>query len=321
LNDPRVTYWEPAKWAAKLRATKTDDNILLLKINMGAGHGGKSGRWERLHEVAEAYGFVLSQMGERQIVRPKGARAAFLLFALVACAAGTGPAQNAARPAAVPAEVEVVRDRQGWTAAYRFHRASPVWVFARSPLARESGRSYRPESWTIETPGVRLERRGWYDVLVADGGRPVPERVRIRFTPYVQDIQTGYDAALAFTDGSVALFDQQFKAFPVDSLADAAALPIDLDAVAAAGPPTRTTFRDTRGRVLFEGRRYDTLTLEDRGTYVLFGAARPIITEAISAVFDPQLPGWLRAFLSRSTADILAGYARTLGPAPGASRW
>jgi oligopeptidase B len=63
LNDPRVTYWEPAKWAAKLRATKTDDNLLLLKINMGAGHGGKSGRWDRVREVAEAYAFVLSQMG------------------------------------------------------------------------------------------------------------------------------------------------------------------------------------------------------------------------------------------------------------------
>jgi oligopeptidase B len=64
LNDPRVTYWEPAKWAAKLRATKTDDNLLLLKINMGAGHGGKSGRWDRLQEVAEAYAFVLTQIGE-----------------------------------------------------------------------------------------------------------------------------------------------------------------------------------------------------------------------------------------------------------------
>ena len=64
LNDPRVTYWEPAKWAAKLRATKTDDNLLLLKINMGAGHGGKSGRWDRLHEVAEAYAFVLTQIGD-----------------------------------------------------------------------------------------------------------------------------------------------------------------------------------------------------------------------------------------------------------------
>jgi oligopeptidase B len=64
LTDPRVTYWEPAKWAARLRATKTDDNLLLLKINMGAGHGGKSGRWNALHEVAEAYAFVLSQMAD-----------------------------------------------------------------------------------------------------------------------------------------------------------------------------------------------------------------------------------------------------------------
>jgi oligopeptidase B len=62
LTDPRVTYWEPAKWAAKLRATKTDSNPLFLKINMGAGHGGKSGRWERLHEVAETYAFVLTQV-------------------------------------------------------------------------------------------------------------------------------------------------------------------------------------------------------------------------------------------------------------------
>ncbi|MEP2990054.1 MAG: S9 family peptidase [Parasphingorhabdus sp.] len=63
LNDPRVTYWEPAKWTAKLRATKTDDNMLLMKINMGAGHGGKSGRWNRIQEIAEEYAFILWQMG------------------------------------------------------------------------------------------------------------------------------------------------------------------------------------------------------------------------------------------------------------------
>jgi oligopeptidase B len=63
LNDPRVTYWEPAKWAAKLRATKTDDNVLLLKTNMGAGHGGKSGRFESLREGAEEHAFVLWQLG------------------------------------------------------------------------------------------------------------------------------------------------------------------------------------------------------------------------------------------------------------------
>jgi len=63
LNDPRVTYWEPAKWNARLRAMRTDANLQLLKTNMGAGHGGQSGRWTRLREVAEAYAFVLTQMG------------------------------------------------------------------------------------------------------------------------------------------------------------------------------------------------------------------------------------------------------------------
>jgi len=63
LNDPRVTYWEPAKWVARLRDTKTDDNVLLLKTNMGAGHGGKSGRWNSLYETAEEFAFILWQMG------------------------------------------------------------------------------------------------------------------------------------------------------------------------------------------------------------------------------------------------------------------
>jgi oligopeptidase B len=63
LNDPRVTYWEPAKWVAKLREVKTDDNVLLLKTNMGAGHGGKSGRFESLREDAEEAAFFLWQLG------------------------------------------------------------------------------------------------------------------------------------------------------------------------------------------------------------------------------------------------------------------
>ena len=63
LNDPRVTYWEPAKWVAKLRATRTNDDLLLLKTNMGAGHGGKSGRFTALHETAEEYAFLLVAHG------------------------------------------------------------------------------------------------------------------------------------------------------------------------------------------------------------------------------------------------------------------
>ncbi len=60
LHDSQVQYFEPAKWVAKLRTMKTDNQPLLFKINMEAGHGGKSGRFERLHETAEEYSFILS---------------------------------------------------------------------------------------------------------------------------------------------------------------------------------------------------------------------------------------------------------------------
>jgi oligopeptidase B len=60
LHDSQVQYWEPAKWVAKLRALKTDDNILLMKTNMEAGHGGASGRFRRYHETALEYAFLLS---------------------------------------------------------------------------------------------------------------------------------------------------------------------------------------------------------------------------------------------------------------------
>lgn len=62
LNDPRVQYWEPAKWVALLRTRKTDDNPLLLKTNMGAGHGGASGRYDYLEETAFEYAFLLDQV-------------------------------------------------------------------------------------------------------------------------------------------------------------------------------------------------------------------------------------------------------------------
>ena len=62
LNDPRVHYWEPAKWTAKLRSIKTDSNRLLLKTNMGAGHGGASGRYDSLKELAFDYAFILDTL-------------------------------------------------------------------------------------------------------------------------------------------------------------------------------------------------------------------------------------------------------------------
>jgi len=63
LWDSQVQYYEPAKWVAKLRAMKTDDHPLVFRINMEAGHGGKSGRFRRYHDIAEYYAFMLDQLG------------------------------------------------------------------------------------------------------------------------------------------------------------------------------------------------------------------------------------------------------------------
>lgn len=66
LNDPRVSYWEPAKWVAKLRTMNTSKNMLLLKTNMGAGHFGQSGRYDYLKEIAMQYAFLLKALGIMQ---------------------------------------------------------------------------------------------------------------------------------------------------------------------------------------------------------------------------------------------------------------
>ena len=65
LHDSQVQYWEPAKWVAKLRDLKTDDNLLLLKTNMEAGHGGASGRFEYIKELALEYAFLISLTTEK----------------------------------------------------------------------------------------------------------------------------------------------------------------------------------------------------------------------------------------------------------------
>lgn len=241
----------------------------------------------------------------------RAALAALAMLALAGCAASGSRTVR-------PLEVAAIRSGDSWSAEFHFPRRAGAWVFVRSALARIGEQPWRPQSWTVETPGVRLERRGHYDVLVPARGRRVPERVRVRFTPFTGDLIADYDPALAFTDGSVALFSGQFEAFPLDSAAAAGRLPIDLSGAGAPASPTRVTFSDAAGQVLHAGQRYQAVVLDQAsGSYVLFGPAQPIVTEELSTIIDPQLPRWIGDSLARSAPEILAHYAAAMGPAPG----
>lgn len=225
----------------------------------------------------------------------------------------TVPSHAAHAP--IVAEVEVTRDGDRWFADYRLGRSAPAWAFLHSALAREDRKPWRPRSWTIDTPGLRLERRGWYDVLVAERGN-VPERVRIRFTPSTLDLEAEYDPALVFSDGAVALFTDQFDTTPLASAAAAAKLPIELRNIDIAGL-TRVTFRDRRGKVLHAGARKDSAVTTRGRSYVLFGMAEVVSTPDIAAVIDPGLPQWLADDLRSSTPQLLALYRQILGPRSG----
>jgi hypothetical protein len=243
-----------------------------------------------------------------------GVALAGLLCAAPGRAFGIALARAPIRPAE---EVAVVRRGDLWTADFRFHRSAKAWVFARSPLAALAGRSWRAASWTVETRGVRLQRRGRYDILVAHG-RSVPRLVRIRFRPFGADVETSYNPALVFTDGSVALYSDQFSAFPYRSAEAAGRLPVDLEQAGITRVPARTSFRDLAGPVLLAGRYLRSATLDHddngTGTYVLFGGGAPIVTRDLTAIFDPGLPAWLRAELVRASPAILALYALEMGP-------
>ncbi len=235
------------------------------------------------------------------------------MSALVAALAALFATPVAAAPVA---SVEVVRDGDKWTAEYRLEKRAPVWVFPDSIEAREQKGSWRAGSWKVLTPGVRLERRGWYDVLVADRG-DVPQDVTVSFTPFVKDIEAAYDAALAFTDGAVALYDGKFKVFPAASAEVVDKFPIDPTGIAGSEEATRVLMRDEAGPVLMHGRRMPLATRDEDGAYVLFGKAEPVDAAAMTTVIDPGLPRWLASFLKSSIPAALKSYAQKLGPAPG----
>jgi len=162
---------------------------------------------------------------------------------------------------------------------------------------------------------VRLERRGWYDVLVAR--KTVPQRVRIRFTPFAKGLQDDYTPALKFTDGSVALYLAQFDTFPMESERSVKALPSDLNNQLVPDAKITYVLRDRAGPVWLNGQRRETAETSDEDTYVFFGALRPIETPSMVGFIDPQLPEWIQRSLAQAVPDMLARYTQELGPPPG----
>ncbi|RZJ44723.1 MAG: hypothetical protein EON86_02795 [Brevundimonas sp.] len=228
---------------------------------------------------------------------------------LTGCATTLTP--ESVRPAP---RVAVSRDGERWTADFVLPSDSPTWVFARSALARESGQPWRPGQWTVETPGVVLERRGYFDILRAVNGGPVPREIRIRMTPRAEDLQADYDPALMFTDGSAALFSGQFDVFPVASPGEVEALPMDLNEVEIASEASRITWRDRAGPVLLQGERQANPTSEQSDIYVLFGRADLVDSPGLATVIDPGLPAWMGDEIKSFAPRVAAYYARRLGP-------
>jgi hypothetical protein len=231
--------------------------------------------------------------------------AAFQLFV-------AAPAVAAPQPVA---SVTVVRSGDKWTADYSLHERAPLWLFAKSILPRESRTSWRVGSVRVLTPGVRLQRVGNYDALIPRRGT-MPRKVRLSFTPYVKDVEAGYDPALAFSDGSVALYADQFRIQPMPSLAAARRADRDDSTLPSADRPTRMTLIDRAGPVLFKGQRTARAEITNGEAYVLFGKAQPVIGPAMTTIIDPAMPRWVADALNSDMPRILQHYRDTLGPSP-----
>lgn len=240
---------------------------------------------------------------------------AALTLGLTACAGASagGAAVSTVAEVAAP-QVTVTRDGDRWTADYVLPSDAPVWAFIRSALDIDGRGSWRPGQWTIETPGVVMERQGRLDVLRAAGGGSVPRRIRIAMRPASQNLQADYNPAIVFSDGSAALYSGHFDVFPLASVEAARALPEDLNEAEFESADAVIRWRDTAGPVLINGERQAEATSAGQGIYVLFGQMALVDSPRLATVIDPQVPGWISAEIAGFAPRMAEYYARHLGP-------
>lgn len=218
----------------------------------------------------------------------------------------------AAAASSAPAEVDVTRSGHGFEAVYTLPRSAPAWGFFRSSLAAENREPWRPRSWTILTPGVRLERRGAYDALVATNGGPVPRTVRVRIAPYTGELLSDYVPALRLGQG-MALFDGQFSLFSVARTAALDRLGPDPETGAITDTSTSVRFRGPSAQLRLAGDTAGYARGNSAGTYGLFGVPGAVEQDGMATVVDPQMPAWLAADIRTFTPRLLDRYRRLLG--------
>ncbi|GAA4010089.1 hypothetical protein GCM10022280_04080 [Sphingomonas swuensis] len=225
----------------------------------------------------------------------------------------------AAAPAQRPVEVTVTRQGDAFEATYVLPRPAPAWGFFRSGLAAEDRQPWRPRSWTILTPGVRLERRGSYDALVGEGGAAVPGTVKVRIAPYAGEVLSDYVPALRLGGGGIALFDGQFSLFSIGSADRLDRLGLDPQDGGIGDSGTRVDFRAPSGTLRLAGDTAGYRRASSAGTYGLFGVANAVERNGMATVVDPAMPAWLAEDIRSFTPQVLGRYRRLLG-SPGELR-
>lgn len=234
---------------------------------------------------------------------------ASVVGALAVAAATTAPAPAPNPPVTGP-DVEVLIERQndgGWVADFKFHRAAPAWAFRRSAVIEGARTPWRPSAWTVETPGVRLERRGDLDVLIGAG--PL-DRVRVRFEPRAEGLEGDYEPALLFSDGGVAHFTGHFQLGALAGLAKASPDRGDLIQT-----ETALTFSAPGARIWMQGEEHRAAASVPLGTetYVFVGDTPVQQTPAVTVLLDAGLPGWFQEELHAYLPRLLSLYQEKLG--------
>lgn len=211
-----------------------------------------------------------------------------------------------------PVDVTVSRQGDAFIAEFDFPRSEKAWGFFRSSPSATDNRSWRLQSWQVLTPGVSLERRGKFDAFVGSNGSPVPQKVRIRLTPFTGHLAADYVPALRLGGKSVALFDGHYAAFSVPRPAMLDTLPAAFDTSLVGDGGTRVRFRGNKLRLAGDVEGYRAGMSE--GTYGLYEVPRASVRSGVATVIDGDLPQWLADDLASFTPQVIDVLTKGLGP-------